>query len=124
MKLDMHSMTPHMTRTPTKRHESNGPPPGDIGVWGGLIMHHDKCRRKTMQRKKKLPEKKFAEFFFLEKKIFRIFFQQLSESSDSRCKMSSNRRHNGVRLVNKLSWIRSDGPKVPKMRRNEKTIFY
>ena len=36
--------TPDITRTPSKRHESNGPPPGDIGVWG-VIMHHDNRRQ-------------------------------------------------------------------------------
>ena len=82
---------------------------------GGVIIHRDKrthkqCRFFFYFRKRKISEKK-------------VFFQ-FSESLDSRCKMSSNGRRRRVRLAKKWSWVRSDGPKVPRMQRNEETIFY
>ena len=83
-------------------------------AFGGVIMHHDKCRHKQCREKVFFPEKNFLNFFF----------QLFSESSVSRCKMSWNGRRHRVRLAKKWSWIWSDGPQVPKMRRNEKAIFY
>ena len=105
-----------MTSTPTKRHESDGPLPGDIGVSGGVIMHHDKRRHKQCRAKKLF----LSERHTSKKKSF----HQFSKSQDSRCKMSWNGRRHGVRLAKKWSPVWSDGPKVPEMRRNEKTIFY
>ena len=90
-----------------------------LAFWGGVIMHHDKRRHKQCREK--------CFFLFFRKKTFpnkKLFFNQFSESKDSRCKMRSNKRRRRVRLAEKWSWIWSDGPKVPKMRRIDKTVFY
>ena len=82
---------------------------GTLAFCGGVIMHHDKRRHKQCGENE----------FFSE-----IFFHQFSDSQDFTCRMSSNGRCHRVRLAEKLWRIGSDGPKVPQMRRNEKTIFY
>ena len=109
-----------MTRTPTNRHESNGPPPGNLGVWGGLS-----CIMTSVDTNNAEKKKLCVFLFFLSEKNFpEFFFQQFAESSDSRCKMSSNGHRHPVCLAKKWSWIWSDGPKVPKMRGNQKKCFY
>ena len=67
------------------------------------------------------------DFFRFEKNIFwsENYFSrvQCSEPSSTR-DMSSNGHHHRRQLAEYWSWIRSDGPRVPKQWRNEQKNFY
>ena len=103
-----------MTRTPSKKHEINGPPPGDIGVYGGSSCILTRVDTNNVREN----------VFFATKNVIQIFFPQIFRVIRPQVQDELERTWTSRLACKKLSWISLDDPKMPDMRRNEKTILY